>query len=127
MNAHSAHTRAVACWASTTVYVTNSGHPCQKAEHDQSSCLAAVVRGPCTRVFTALRCIVLLCMQAVKIMLMLTAFMGVMWCLGLLPSQQDPQLLEARIQQHMMEGQGDVEQQQEVVQRAFGEVGHEEL
>jgi hypothetical protein len=27
--------------------------------------------------------------QAIKIMMMLTAFMAVMWCLGLLPSQQE--------------------------------------
>lgn len=27
--------------------------------------------------------------QAVKIMVMLTAFMAVLWCLGLLPSQQE--------------------------------------
>jgi hypothetical protein len=55
------------------------------------------------------------CTQAVKIMLMLTAFMGVMWCLGLLPSQQQGNL-EARMQQ--------VAQQQQL---QHGDVGHEEL
>lgn len=37
----------------------------------------------------------MLAVQAVKIMLMMTAFMAVMWCLGLLPSQQNQAAMEA--------------------------------
>lgn len=36
-------------------------------------------------------------LQAVKIMVMLTAFMAFMWCFGLLPSQQEQAALEARL------------------------------
>jgi hypothetical protein len=38
-------------------------------------------------------------LQAVKIMCMVFAMWGVMWCFGLTPYQQDPQLLQQRMQQ----------------------------
>jgi hypothetical protein len=40
-----------------------------------------------------------LSLQAVKIMCMVFAMWGVMWCFGLMPYQQDPQLLQQRMQQ----------------------------
>lgn len=61
--------------------------------------------------------------QAVKIMLMMGGLMGIMWCFGMLPSQQDPQLLEARLQQAMAAQQG----AQGVQQQAEQQQGHGEL
>lgn len=66
------------------------------------------------------------CTQAVKIMLMLTAFMGVMWCLGLLPSQQEGNL-EARMQQVAQQQQQQEAAVQQQLLQQHGEVGHEEL
>jgi hypothetical protein len=56
-------------------------------------------------------CWLLCSLQAVKIMCMVFALWGVMWCFGLTPYQQDPQLLEQRMQQ-MMQARQQQQQQQ---------------
>jgi hypothetical protein len=50
-------------------------------------------------------------LQAVKIMCMVFAMWGVMWCLGLMPYQQNTQLLQQRMQQ-MAQAQQQQPQQQ---------------
>ncbi|WIA41974.1 hypothetical protein OEZ86_009277 [Tetradesmus obliquus] len=60
--------------------------------------------------------------QAVKIMCMVFVLWGVMWCFGLMPYQQDPLLLEQRMQQ-----MAQARQQQQQQQGVAAGGGHTEL
>lgn len=59
------------------------------------------------------------CVQAVKIMCMVLVIWGVMWCLGLLPGQQDPKLIEERMLQ-ILQAQEQAAAQQQQQQAGHG-------
>jgi hypothetical protein len=74
-----------------------------------------------------LRAAGLIILQAVKIMCMVFVLWGIMWCLGLMPYQQDPQLLEQRMQQMMQAKQQQQQQQQQQGVSPGGSGGQTEL
>lgn len=80
----------------------------------------------CTKLCIARCCLLLACyfahLQAVKIMCMVFVLWGVMWCFGLMPYQQDPLLLEQRMQQ-----MAQARQQQQQQQGVAAGGGHTEL
>jgi hypothetical protein len=64
--------------------------------------------------------------QAVKIMVMMCLVFGAMWALGLLPSQKDGAVLEARMRQMMAAQQQQQQQQAAATQGAAAVAGQQQ-